>query len=58
MQEIYKFILNSFIKEKKTTELLEIEDEIELGYRAMAEDEEREREAEDWINGTLHPIVE
>ncbi|MEM8523982.1 MAG: hypothetical protein AAGG68_05035 [Bacteroidota bacterium] len=46
LHEIYRFILNSFTKEKKIEEPLEVEDELEMSYKMMAEDEEREREAE------------
>jgi len=33
-----------------------VEDDLEAGYKAMAADEEREKEAQEWIEGTHEPI--
>jgi len=32
-------------------------DDIEAGYRAMAADEDREREAAEWVNGATEEVV-
>lgn len=35
-----------------------IVEDLEAGYRAMAADEAREREAREWVEGTTRPITE
>jgi len=35
-----------------------VQDELEAGYRAMAADEQHEREAEEWIEGVVADIAD
>lgn len=35
-----------------------VQDDLEAGYRAMAADEEREREAADWIEGLIGDVAD
>lgn len=51
LQELYHMILNKLYKEESTKEK---ESPLEVAYREMSEDREREEEAFDWIEGTLN----
>jgi hypothetical protein len=45
--------ISTFIEDLVRPHVLEEDDELEAGYRAMAADEEHEREALEWIEGTV-----
>lgn len=49
--ELHEMILNKLYKERSEEEPLS---SIALGYKEMSEDEEREEEAFEWIEGTLN----
>lgn len=51
LQEIYQLIKE--FQEKKEADENEI---LERGYKAMAEDLEREQEADEWIEGTFQTV--
>ncbi len=51
MQELYELILNKLYQTRQEEEPLS---GIEIGYKEMSEDKEREEEAFEWIEGTLH----
>lgn len=50
LQELYQLILRKLYKEN---EQVGITTSLEEGYRAMSEDIEREKEAFEWVEGTL-----
>jgi hypothetical protein len=51
LKELYELILAKLYGKKKEEPSLS---PIEEGYKAMSEDEEREEEAFEWIEGTLN----
>lgn len=51
LKELYEMILNKLYKKKEEGDPLS---PLEEGYKAMSEDEEREEEALEWIEGTLN----
>ncbi len=51
LQELYELILNKLYQDRREEEPLSA---IEIGYKKMSEDKEREEEAFEWIEGTLH----
>ena len=51
LQELYELILNKLYQTRQEEEPLS---GIEIGYKEMSEDKEREEEAFEWIEGTLH----
>lgn len=52
LQELYEMIISKVYQRKKEVEPIST---LEEGYKAMSEDKEREREAIEWIEGTLDP---
>lgn len=51
LRELYEMILNKLYQEKQEEEPLSA---LERGYKEMSEDQEREAEAFEWIEGTLN----
>lgn len=51
LRELYEMILNKLYQEKREEEPLSA---LERGYKEMSEDQEREEEAFEWIEGTLN----
>lgn len=51
LRELYDMILNKLYQEKCEEEHLSV---IEMGYKEMSEDQEREEDAFEWIEGTLN----
>ena len=51
LQELYQIIMNRLYREKTEGESLSA---LELGYKEMSEDTEREKDAFEWIEGTLN----
>ncbi|MBP9873935.1 MAG: hypothetical protein KBC60_07840 [Haliscomenobacter sp.] len=51
LQELYQLILSRVYKEKERKDLLS---SLEVGYQKMSEDQEREEDAFEWIEGTLN----
>ncbi len=51
LRELYEMILNKLYQEKREEENLSA---LEQGYKKMSEDQEREEEAFEWIEGTLN----
>ena len=51
LQELYQLILSRVYKEKERKDLLS---SLEAGYQKMSEDQEREEDAFEWIEGTLN----
>lgn len=52
--EIYHLVQNLLDTGELDTSISGVED-VEIGYKAMSGDEERESEALSWIEGTLNP---
>ncbi|MCC5945601.1 MAG: hypothetical protein JJT94_11755 [Bernardetiaceae bacterium] len=50
LQEIYSLIVSKLYEEKQETDSLSA---LEMGYKNMAEDTEREAEAYEWIEHTF-----
>ncbi len=51
LQELYDLIIKKLYQEKKQLAQLS---PMEMGYKEMSEDQAREQEAFEWIEGTLH----
>ena len=51
LHELYELILSKLYHEKWEEEPLSA---MEIGYKEMSEDKDREEEAFEWIEGTLH----
>gem|GEM_PF-3411750 len=51
LHELYPIVANKRYKEKSRKESLPV---IELGYKELSEDKEREEDAVEWIEGTLN----
>lgn len=51
LQELYQMILNKLYKESGQAPPMS---SLEAGYKAMSEDPDREKEAFEWVEGTLN----
>ena len=53
LQNLYQIVIGILSKEESSGNELEM-NSLELGYAAMSQDQEREQEASEWIEGTLN----